>query len=155
MSRSADDWRQWLADFSRGETIEAWRGIMCFLRWLEIKADNGHPVPNFLSAMEGDVYHSHLLRRLLGGKEPLPAPPPESFGHPWYELVETGRGVPTEVKPWEWAPEQKISINRGIWTILEKKSDTEFTVTYRLNSAAYHLSRQVDETWLLERADPT
>jgi hypothetical protein len=149
--RTADDWNQWLADFSRGETTEAWRGIMCFLRWLEIKAENGHPVPNVLPAMEGDIYHSHLLRRMLGGKEPLDAPPPDSFGQPWYDLVETGRGAPTEVQPWEWAPEQKIAVNRGIWTILEKKSETDYMVTYRLNPTAYRLSKQRDGNWLLER----
>jgi hypothetical protein len=152
-SRTTEDWQQWLAEFSRGESPEAWRGIMCFLRWLQIKAENGHPIPDFLPAMEGDIYHSHLLRRLLGGKEPLPAPPPESFGQPWYDLVESGRGTPTEVKPWEWAPEQKISVNRGIWTILEKKSETEYVVTYRLNPAAYHLSQKLDGTWVLERME--
>jgi hypothetical protein len=148
--RTTDEWNAWLAEFSRGDQSEAWRGIMCFLRWLQIRAENGHPIPNFLPALEGDILHSHLLRRMLSGKEPLDAPPPESFGEPWYELVETGRGVATEVKPWEWAPEQKISVNQGIWTILEKKSDTEYVVTYRLNPAAYRLSKQADGSWLLE-----
>ena len=138
--RTSDEWQQWLAEFSRGDHPEAWRGIMCFLRWIQIRAENGHPIPNFLPAMEGDIFHSHLLRRMLSGKEPLDAPPPENFGHPWYELVEDGRGVATEVKPWEWAPEQKISVNQGIWTILEKKSETEYVVTYRLNPAAYRLA---------------
>jgi hypothetical protein len=69
--------------------------------------------------------------------------------------VETGRGVPTEVKPWEWAPEQKISINRGIWTILEKQSETDFTVTYRLNQATYRLHKDAEGAWALERVDPT
>lgn len=151
--RTAQEWQQWLSEYSRGDQPEAWRGIMCFLRWVQIKAENGHPIPNFLPAMEGDIYHSHLLRRMLGGKEPLDAPPPESFGQPWYDLVETGRGTATEVKPWEWAPEQKIAINQGIWTILEKKSESEYLVTYRLNPAAYRLSRQPDGTWLLERID--
>src|SRR5205823_813159 len=70
MSRTAQEWQQWLTDFSRGQNPEAWRGIMCFLRWMQIRADNGHPIPNFLPAMEGDIYHSHLLRRMLDGKEP-------------------------------------------------------------------------------------
>jgi hypothetical protein len=151
--RTAQEWQKWLEDFSRGENPEAWRGIMCFLRWIQIRADNGHPIPNLLPAMEGDIYHSHLLRRMLGGKEPLEAPPPENFGQPWYALVETGRGTATEVKPWEWAPEQKISINQGIWTILEKKSDGEYLVTYRLNPATYRLTRQGDGTWHLERVE--
>jgi hypothetical protein len=151
--RTADDWNRWLAEFSRGEQPEAWRGIMCFLRWMQIRAENGHPIPNFLPAMEGDIFHSHLLRRMLAGKDPLDAPPPESFGQPWYDLVENGRGTATEVKPWEWAPEQKISVNQGIWTILEKKSESDYVVTYRLNPAAYRLTRQGDGNWLLERVD--
>lgn len=151
--RSSDEWQNWLSEFSRGDQTEAWRGIMCFLRWFQIRADNGHPIPNFLPAMEGDIFHSHLLRRMLGGKEPLDAPPPENFGQPWYDLVETGRGIATEVLPWEWAPEQKISVNQGIWTILEKKSDTDYLVTYRLNPSAYRLAKQADGNWLLERQD--
>ena len=151
MRRPPTEWQQWLADFSQGEQTEAWRGIMCFLRWIQIRAENGHPIPNFLSAMEGDIFHSHLLRRLLDGKDPLEAPPPESFGQPWYELVEKGQGTATEVKPWEWAPEQKISVNRCIWTILEKKSNDEFIVTYRSNRDSFRLSKSAEGAWQLER----
>jgi hypothetical protein len=57
------------------------------------------------------------------------------------------------VKPWDWAPDQKISVNRGIWTILEKKSDTDLVVTYRQNPDAYRLSKQADGTWRLDRLD--
>ena len=88
---------------------------------------------------------------MLDGKDPLPAPPPESFGQPWYELVESGKGIATEVKTWEWAPDQKISVNRGIWTIMEKKSDNEYIVTYRLNPVPYRLARDGDGRWSLER----
>lgn len=35
--RTAAEWQQWIADFSRGEQTEAWRGIMCFLRWIQIR----------------------------------------------------------------------------------------------------------------------
>jgi hypothetical protein len=149
--RTPDEWQEWLGEFSRGENVEAWRGIMCFLRWVQIRGENGHPVPNFLEAMEGDIFHSHLLRRMIAGKDPLGAPPPETFGQPWYDLIEAGRGVPTEVLPWEWAPDQKISINQGIWTILEKRSDTDYVVAYRLNPALFRLHQQPDRTWLLER----
>ena len=150
--RSADEWQQWVDEFAQGESTEAWRGIMCFLRWIQIRADNGHPIPNFLPAMEGDIFHSYLLRRMLAGKEPLMAPPPESYGQPWYDLVETGRGTATDVKPWEWAPDQKISINEGIWTIVEKKSDSEYIVTYRLNPGNYRLTKQPNsDTWVIER----
>jgi hypothetical protein len=151
--RTAEEWNQWLAEYSRGDNTEAWRGIMCFLRWIQIRAENGHAIPNFLPAIEEDIFFSHLLRRLLAGKDALESPPPESFSQPWYELVENGTGVATEVKPWEWAPEQKISINQGIWTILEKKSDSEYLVMYRLNPETYRLAREADGNWLLNRVE--
>ncbi|MEZ6139716.1 MAG: hypothetical protein R3B84_04010 [Zavarzinella sp.] len=149
--RSPDEWQQWLDDFSRGESTEAWRGIMCFLRWIQIRSENGHPVPNFLPAIEGDIFHSHLLRRMLAGKEPFDNPPPESYGQPWYELVETGQSVTKDVEPWEWAPEQKISINKGIWTIIKKNSDQELVVQYKLNPERYLLKRTASDTWTMQR----
>src|SRR5262249_3180515 len=102
--RTPEEWLEWLNEFSRGANREAWRGIMCLLRWVEIREENGHPVPPYMRAIEGDLFHSPLLRRLLDGKEPLPCPPPERKGQPWYELLETGRGVAKVVAPWQWAP---------------------------------------------------
>ena len=114
LERTPDDWKLWLEEFSGGNNREAWRGIMCFLRWIQIRAQNGHAIPNFLPGLEGDVYHSHLLRRLLEGKEPLAYPPPETFGKAWYELLVTGRAEGVALREWEWAPDQKIAINDGI-----------------------------------------
>ena len=62
--RTAADWDQWLAEVSRGQNPEAWRGIMCFLRWLQIRAQEGHPVPNFMAALEGDILHVEQELRL-------------------------------------------------------------------------------------------
>jgi hypothetical protein len=149
--RTREEWEAWLDEFCRGSNREAWRGIMCLLRWVEIREENGHPVPPYLRAIEGDLYHSPLLRRLIDGKEPLPTPPPEHHGQPWYELLESGRGVATEVVPWRWAPDQKISIDEGIWTIVEKRSDCEYLVSYRVGGELYRLSQVADRNWLLER----
>ena len=151
LDRTPEDWERWLEEFSQGEHREAWRGIMCFLRWIQIRALNGHAIPNFLPGLEGDIYHSYLLRRMIEGKEPLPFPPPESYGKPWYELLETGKAEATDVKPWQWAPEVKISINEGIWTILEKLSPTEMIVTYREGGEPFRLVKRDEGTWLLER----
>jgi hypothetical protein len=123
------------------------------LRWFQIREENGHPVPTFLMGIEGDLFHSRLLRRLLEGKEPLVEPPPEKFGQGWYELVETGRGVATEVSPWQWAPESKISIEQDIWRIVKRHSESEFLVTYREGGEVYRLSRINETEWLLERRD--
>jgi hypothetical protein len=151
VKRSPEEWVQWLDEFSRGSNREAWRGIMCLLRWIAIREENGHPVPPYLSAMEGDLFHSPLLRRLIEGKDPLPQPPPESCGEPWYELVETGRGIASDVRPWRWAPDEKIAIDNGIWTILEKCSETEYVVAYRSGGEPYRLTKRPEGDWLLER----
>jgi len=152
LDRTAENWREWLSEFSKGDQTEAWRGIMCFLRWIQIRALNGHAIPNFLPGIEGDLYHSELLRRLLAGREPLVHPPPESFGQAWYDLIETGHADNVEVKPWEWAPDVKIAINRGIWTIVEKRSETELLVTFRQGGQVFRLSHEPDGSWRLSNA---
>jgi len=151
LDRTLDDWNKWLEEFSHGDNSEAWRGIMCFLRWIQVRAQNGHAIPNFLPALEGDLFHSLLLRRMLGGKEPLPFPPPESFGKAWYDLIETGRAENVQVHPWEWAPDVKIAINEGIWTILEKRSETDMDVTYREGGEPFRLTREEGGTWVLKQ----
>lgn len=151
LDREADDWSRWLDEFSQGKDREAWRGIMCFLRWIQLRALNGHAVPDFLPGIEGDVFHSMLLRRLLDGKEPLPHPPPESFGKGWYDLLETGRAENVVVRPWQWNPEQKIAINEDVWTILERKSETQMIVTYREGGERFRLTKGGDGVWRIER----
>ena len=140
--RTPDEWQQWLSEFAQGQNVEAWRGIMCFLRWIQIRAENGHPVPNFLEAMEGDIFHSHLLRRMIAGKDPLGAPPPESFGQPWYEVVERGRGTRPR-QALGMGPDQKISVNEGSDDPREEVG--EYVVTYRLNPGVFRLHQQPDE----------
>jgi hypothetical protein len=41
----------------------------------------------------------------------------------------------------------------GDLTILEKRSDGDFVVTYRLNPEAYQLTRQGDGSWHLNRVE--
>ncbi|MCX7666573.1 MAG: hypothetical protein N2112_13630 [Gemmataceae bacterium] len=147
--RSPEEWRDWVAEFSQGQYTEAWRGIMCFLRWVQIRTDNGYPVPTNYEALEGDLYHSHLLRRMLAGKDPLLNPPPESFGYPWYELAEQGHAEPTEVRPWEYA-EDKLLINQAVWNIIEKKSDNEYILSYKADPT-YYLLKKNDDKWRIIR----
>lgn len=151
LHRTPEDWQRWLDEFSKGESHEAWRGIMCFLRWIQVRAQNGHAIPNFLPGLEEDIFHSHLLRRLLAGKEPLAFPPPESFGTAWYELLETGRADNVKVRRWEWAPNAKIAVNDGIWTIVIKNSEEDYTVTYRQGGEVFRLWKNDEGIWNLER----
>jgi hypothetical protein len=151
LNRSPEDWNRWLDEFSQGLNREAWRGIMCFLRWIQVRAQNGHAVPNFLPGIEADLFHSMLLRRLLDGKEPLPFPPPESFGKGWYALLEAGGAENVNVRRWEWSPDTKIAINDDVWTILENRSPSEFVVTYREGGERFRLSKRADDLWQMER----
>ncbi|QVL30641.1 hypothetical protein KIH39_17505 [Telmatocola sphagniphila] len=148
--RSASEWELWERQLAQEGYEEAWRGIQCFFRWIEIRAENGHAVPSFLVGLEEDVKHSSLLRRLISGKEPLPEAPPESFGQPWYELIENGRAIATEVEPWEWAPEKKLTINKGVWTIVEKINEADYLVCFREPGDRFRISRERDH-WLISR----
>jgi hypothetical protein len=75
---------EWLAanvaaDNGELSQVEAWRGIGCLLRWLEIvsrekSASFVKSVFDDLERLVIHVDHSSLLRRLLHGKEPLPRP---------------------------------------------------------------------------------
>ncbi len=151
LDRSSEDWDLWLDEVSQERSREAWRGIMCFLRWIQVRALNGHAVPGFLPGLEDDMLHSMLLRRLLDRKEPLLHPPPESFGKGWYELLELGKADNVSVRRWEWSPDQKIAINDGVWTILERRGETEYVVTYRDGGERFRLSQRKDGSWAIER----
>lgn len=151
LDRTTDDWNRWLEEFSEGKDREAWRGVMCFLRWIQVRALNGHAIPDFLPGLEGDIFHSRLLRRLLEGKEPLPFPPPESFGKGWYDLLETGRAENVNVRRWEWAPDEKIAINDDVWTILEKRSEIDYLVTYRDGGERFRLTKNAEGIWVMTR----
>ena len=151
--RDSAEWAAWVEEFSRGENAEAWRGIMCFLQWIQIRQENGHAVPAFLEGLEGDLFHSHLLRRLIAGKTGLKDPPPERHGLPWYDLLESGVGHADEARPWEWSPASRVAIDGGIWFVLEKRSDEEYIVTYRVGGEPFRLTPTADQRWLLQRQD--
>ncbi len=151
-TRSAAQWHQWLDELSRGSNDEAWRGIQCFFRWIEIRAQNGHAVPSFLEGLENDLRHSGLLRRLISGKEPLPEAPPESFGQPWYELIENGEAIAEDVLPWEWEPDKKLRINKGVWTISERIGNDEYIVYWRKPEELFRVAK-AEGVWTIRRAD--
>jgi hypothetical protein len=149
-TRTAAEWQAWLQEMSQHQNEEAWRGILCFFRWIEIRALNGHATPSFLEGLQQDLHHSALLRRLIAGKEPLPEPPPESFGQPWYELIENGEATASEVKPWEWDPESKLSINKGVWTIQERIGETEYLVTRKGSTGLYEVAQHAEQ-WVIRK----
>lgn len=111
--------------------------INTLLKWLKIREENGISFPTELIQFEIDIRKSALLTRMLGGKDPLPEPPPKAFSYPWYSLIEQGEGDPfevVEVDPFEVVEVGKdltrILIDQHIWDVIKKISDTEYQITY-------------------------
>lgn len=109
--------------------------IQCLIDWLKIRQEQGQTVPTNAEDFAAEVDHSALLRRLIEGKQPLPNPPPLSYSYPWYELMEKGWAIPTEV--WEGNEKfnaeqqfQALVINQQPWRIVDKRGPEDFLVTY-------------------------
>lgn len=143
-------WNRWLASQSRGENAEAWRGVMCVLRWLAIREENRIPPPGRFTNLEEDITFSALLRRLIQGKEPLPEPPPESFGQPWYDLMEHGRAEAVEVNEVSWGKDSHIIINQAIWRIDQIQMGGQLIVSHREDGPRFRL-KQEGGTWCLTK----
>lgn len=140
----ADFWHHWMMSQSHGLNTEAWRGVMCVLRWLSIREDNSIPPPGRFHHMEDDISHSALLRRLIDGKDPLPDPPPESYGQPWYELMENGQSTDVQVAELEWGNGTHLIINESLWKILRQDGPDAWYITYRRGSHLFRLQREGD-----------
>ena len=144
------EWRLWMEAISEGHHPEAWRGIMCLLRWMSIREGEGIPPPGGVQNLEDEVNHSKLLRRLLNGQEPYMGAPPESFGDPWYELLDDGAAVDIEVQVVPRYGGQQVLINHGVWTVVERYADDDMEVSYAKRQERYRLQREADE-WHLRR----
>lgn len=107
--------------------------IQALLKTLQIRVENGFSFPESLEELNLVIQKSSLLGRLLDGKEPLPAPPPKSFSHPWYSLIEDGFASPFEV--WKYIPdddflETEIIINHTGWKLIEELNKNDYIVSY-------------------------
>ena len=143
-------WDSWINQQSNGLNQEAWRGVMCVLRWLAIRESNSIPPPGRFHHLEDDISHSALLRRLIDGKDPLPDPPPESFGQPWYELVEIGTSANVSVSEIDWGRGTHLIINQALWKVIRQENEDSCLVTHRRGGSLYRLERLKDG-WRLSR----
>ncbi len=74
---------------------------------------------------------SDLFDRLLDNKDPLPYPPPRTFGRPWYQLIENGRSENVEVDGFALSvrkrdlPDLKyvIHVNKSPWEVVSCTTD--------------------------------
>ena len=131
--------------------------------WLEIRTKSGFTLDHPVSAVDfvAQAQASALLPRLMGGQNPLPDPPPKSFGHPWYAIIESGlaENVLVEELDGDMARQfpGQILINRFPWLILDHAEADSYLVAWKPNGAVYWLARIKDSTspmgWSLSRLD--
>jgi hypothetical protein len=138
-------------------TPEQLETIRCLLDWLEVRTSVGQALPSNVEALREAIDHSALLRRLLAGKPLLAAPPPLSFGQPWYELGEVGHAE-CYVK----LGFSHLEINGMAWPIVERRGEDEFLVRQPGDKTTYLVWRlhrlssiPASETrWMIERHAP-
>lgn len=105
------------------------------LRWLRIREENGKSFPTSLEQFREIVNNSSLLKRLLRGEQALEYPPPLSYDHPWYGLMEDGFGLAGKVLEGDQFDRKMYGcdvlwINDYGWRIIKKISDQEYVITY-------------------------
>jgi hypothetical protein len=90
------------------------------IEWLRVRDRGGRPLPLGYDGLADELLHSALLERMLAGKAPLPAPPPRSFGQPWYALVEDGVASECELVPLKdrLGASPKVAINQTAWEVV-------------------------------------
>lgn len=100
-----------------------------------------------------DMMNSQVLDRLISGKPLLSTPPPKSYFHHWYELVDDGEAVCMDVSissvtKWEASKDKKVTVARidgEEWNILEDLSEDgeglEYIVQWKNTEYVYKLSR--------------
>lgn len=112
--------------FKRGWTEEQQRAAhetaKAVIRWLQVRREfeRGDVLEQPVQGLMTDIYHSALIERLLAGKDPLPQPPPLSFGYPWHDLIDLGRGKPTEVHD---GGRDVVWIDQFPWRVLRRREN--------------------------------
>lgn len=110
----------------------------CFKRWLEIREqfpgsfqkESARDSLSDAAQLRADIDHSALLRRLLGGKEPFPSPPPKSNGSPWYDLLDNGSAEASVILE-SYSDRRWLAVDGDSgWEILHKQGN-EYEVQYR------------------------
>jgi len=129
--------------------------------WLEIRTKSGFVFEQPISAVEflSQANSSALLPRLLGGDQPLPDPPPKSFGQPWYAIVEDGTVAKVLVEELDGDLARqypdRILINRFPWLVREHAETDSYLVSWKDDGPVYWLARiKGDESpmgWSLSR----
>jgi hypothetical protein len=139
-----------------GPTMEDTPVVDVLIEWLRVRDRGGRPLPLGYDGLADELAHSALLERMLSGKAPLPAPPPRSFGQPWYALVEDGAASGCELVPLKdrLGASPKVSINQTAWEVVGTV-DGGYIVRYGGGGPLYvaERTRTDPSRWRLRRQD--
>lgn len=124
--------------------------IDCVRTWMQTRQENGYNTTTV-----DDVGQSALLRRLLTGKPRLANPPPKSFAHPWYGIMEDGKAVRCNVVRHRHSP--TVAIDRDSrWAIVRQDENTLY-VRYQGEGPMYRVWQSepaLDEFgWSMEKIE--
>lgn len=103
-----------------------------------------------------DMQSSQVLDRLLSGKKLLPTPPPLSYYHHWYDLVDDGEAVCIDVtthSTTKWVAgvqvnQPSIRIDGEGWNLISEGENEEgntYVVQWKDTEYIYELSRMTEE----------
>jgi hypothetical protein len=127
------------------------------IRWLRIRERSGYPAPTSYPELVDAIGNSALLKRLLAGKRPLQAPPPRSFGQPWYALIERGVADDCELHILKDRPgaTPRVAINQWPWEVVEQPADDRLVLRYGAGMPLFVAERRAEspERWRLVRRD--
>jgi len=136
----------------------AQRAMDCIVRWLTIRELGGQPMPATYRQLIDDVRHSALLQRLLSGREPHRAPPPRSYGQPWYGLLEEGHATGCELTPLKdrMGASPRVAINECAWLVEGRLSNGGYLVRHGPRTPLFAATRRAEGArgWELRRVDP-
>lgn len=131
--------------------------IKILLEWLEIKKTYSSDFPTSLENLKLNIMKSSLLKRMLEGKEPLHLPPPTSYSHPWYSLIEDGSSVIRFEEfffPEGWQKEfynyEYVMIRQTAWEVLSVENNI-YKITYHYQCFGND-ARSLDE-WSFSKID--
>lgn len=137
-----------------------------FVQYLELKIQDDKSTSYTSSKKQTyedlmkDIQNSQVLDRLISGRELLPTPPPKSYWHHWYELIDDGEAVCIDVtfstyKKWVDGKERDknvVRIDSEEWDIIDtipidEDGTVDYIVQYKTTDYVYRLSRMQPEDY--------
>ena len=139
------------------------------VEWVRILETEGRKLDTI---SHSGIERSMLLRRLRSGRAPMRAPPPTSFGQPWYEVLEgdsaqihlvTADGKPTTLAELLGTLDASatarnqflVKINDCYWNVIKTvEFGKKYVVSYQGHAQMFALGQVPDGRWALRKYDP-